>query len=516
MRALLQFAVASGRARVGKYHGARVGSSSSQGSLDEISSPRSLLEDDGGWTIRRASTRFLTLIIGEAIAYFEKSGESTQIVSNDASPITGKSSGGYERPSLRESVSWAMWVVATVLNLESTYDTTGWRSGGFSSKKGLSATGKPPMVGTAIKAVANNSIDDHNVALGVALASARSPRAFATILLSTSRMDLDTAARCSAYYLCADMLHLSPSSHKELCGDPEKGQESEVVEIEHSSKATMTVISPQAGCCSLAQREYALPSQERALAGDFAVQLRSEDNSRTLASPLLQSKLELLAQWQRRRQAQGWEFEGEIKWKQRVPDDVWRRSEYQEYVDHPYWFEVTDSFGREHTDRWDLATPAVAGPGGGGDGFDPMRSTNNRTVGPGRPGTTESEASALSNFPSPCTPVRPDVDRSIRVLVETATASSVTLSWGGWLEDDARRSTLTGDIDGYGFTCSTSSAQRSEASNVAQALRSKTRHASTRRDQRLGLVLKVRDDTMFGWWHYNPPQKEAGVIKLLT
>ena len=122
-----------------------------------------------------------------------------------------------------------------------------------------------------------------------------------------------------------------------------------------------------------------------------------------------------------------------------------------------------------------------------------MSVKTNGIVGPKRSDTAESEASALSTVPTASRKDSSVQNQNMSLLVETASATSVTVSWGGWLHDADHGPELQVGIGSNGIAYPMACGREAGASDLAQALRSKLSHAASRRqDQEPGLVLKVK------------------------
>lgn len=403
------------------------------------------------------------------------------------SPLcAGEPGGEREQPTLL----WAMWIVETVMGLtrKNREIDQYFPNRTADENSAVSSCTLPPSDSSMRHSICGK-VDHHATpSLSVALSTAWSSRAFTAVLLSASSRRYNAALRCSAYSLCASMLDLSlsdasVSEHDQRRSEVREGQNRTETTPEETHNGHVDQTQPQNG-------GYVLPSQERAVARAFSEQLRSGASMRNLSSPLLKSQLELLVQWQLRKKALGDEGSTE---KYHVPDSVWGTTEPQPGIDSPFVFDNLPTYAwRQTEESWDAATPFVAGPGGAGDVFEVDHPTNTQVVGPRRPGTADSEPSALSNLPGCSVSENTASTDTTRMFIETVTATSVTLSWGGWHEDP---SDLVAGADGDGSICTTTHqaghGSGSRASTLVQVLRAKARHAGGRRHGP-GVVLKVR------------------------
>lgn len=440
---------------------------------------------EAGWRALSALPAFLALAIDEAVDYLEQklqaeSGAGSMGV-HAASCIGGKSK--REQPSTRPNNLWAMWVVATVMKICETQHRPCRSSAVGKAETVASASGARPSSGAGTSAVAG-SVEGHMRSLASALNSARSARTFAAVLLSASSRRLDFNLRCIGYLLCAEMINRSLSDvpiGSLPSKDPSEAGE-KVGEATTTKKGAFHHTVPQ----SSPQDEFSSPSRERVLARDFSLQLRHEISTKRLSSPLLQSQLELLAQWQRRKPT----TDGETC--RNGINDAWDMTEPCSSEGSQFPLDTSACASCEQVQSWGVATPVVAGPGGGGSGFEGAQRGDTRMARSRRPSTAESDQSALSNMPEFSYPTNIPAVRRIPVLVEVATATSVTLSWGGWVEEDRGSDSLAG-ADGYGSMHTVCIGQGGRASTLAQALRAKARHMDgSRREHAPSLVLKVR------------------------
>lgn len=437
-----------------------------------------------------ALSRFMALLIGEAVSFFEcgPSLENARSECSNACARPEQSRSKTDPPALRPHVSWATWVIQTFLGLELKHLEMGWPPTGRLEENQSSKTAEHPSIWNITSGDTDGGGNFSN-SVFLAVSSARSPEAFATVLRAAIRGSLDEAGQTSALSLCSQMLHVSRLTTPIFTYSPEGYHETESV-VETTTPLDCSYHN--AGRSPVLQEdEFTSRAQERALARAFSARLRSEVSTHSFTSPLLQSQLELLAQWQLRRSAVSGEREFLAEQKYRVGEKVCGPEEINMGGDNTSspskMWSLPD---RDRTNSWDVATTAFAGVGGGGDDFETVQAKPLRPVGLRRPGTAGSEASALSNIPT--LPGRPTTPGKNSLLVETASASSITVSWGGWLDTNHGPVLRVGvGSDGvaypviFGTTVGTS--------DLAQALRSKLKHASgRRRAQGPSLVLKVR------------------------
>lgn len=485
MRSLLQLAANPEKASCPGRGTGSLRPSSTQSQGNRLSTARSP-EEMGD---RTELSSFLTSVIEQAVSHFEQYSHMENL--NPGRPMyqslcAGEPDGEREQPTLL----WAMWIMETMTEL-TREDRERYRyfpNRTADEDSAVSSCIQPPSDSTMRHSVCGK-VDHHATpSLSVALSTVWSSRAFTAVLLSATSRRYNTTLRCSAYSLCASMLDVSLSDAS--ASERDEGR-SEVRGGEHH-KATTTEVTHN-GRVDQTQPQnggYVLPSQERAVARAFSEQLQSGASMRNLSSPLLKSQLELLVQWQRRKKALGGEGSTE---QCHVPDSVWGTTEPQSSIDSPFVFDNSSTYAcRQSEEGWDAATPFVAGPGGAGDVFEVDHPTNTHVAGPRRPGTADSEPSALSNLPG-CSVSDNTASTDItRMFIETVTATSVTLSWGGSHEDPLD---LLAGADGDGSICTTShqavQGSGSRASTLVQALRAKARHAGGRRPGP-GVVLKVR------------------------
>lgn len=477
MRSLFQLAVGDGQAlaRSGRDP---LESPFSKKSPNERPPTIPRLDDD---IDRTALPSFLTLAIEEAVEnfeYYSHMGTSESGAVHPATSIEASGSRCRQSPPQRSAL-WAMWVLETVMTLEERHRDTDHSSfGGTAEEKFCIESTQPPNRSKRYDVSRNG--DCHMMPLSVAVGAARSSRAFTAVLLSTSSRLLNVKLRCLAYSLCAKILNRSLSAAAVCKFNPQRQSEAGVP----GEQATTT--KHHDGGHAQSQDEYFLPSQERALAREFSAQVRNGISTRNLSSPLLKSQLELLAQWLRRRQTVGGEAKTE---KFRISEYAWAVTELHPGAYFPFPLE-TSIYTYQELENCDVATSVVAGRSNGGDGFEAGQPTRTQIGGPRRPRTAESEPSALLTMPESSSPVKAGVMGLMPMLVETVTATSVTLSWGDWQDDD-HPSELFKEIDGDDVMGKTQTSHGKRASTLVQALRAKARFAGSRRHG-LGLALKVR------------------------
>lgn len=436
--------------------------------------------------------RLLTLFVREAISTFEtdpavaKAGSTKASVSDtkerDAERGTRVST--CEPLALRSKYLWALWVLETLLALERRDREKGGAprecpdGGGASTEPDWTVGGENDDAG-----------DDLNSILPE-VASARSPQAFAAILRSAIGNDLGEALQALAYHLCSCILSLSRQATPMLSSSSPVGQH----EMEPTSMAensgVIRSVPPE-------EDRYELPSQELALARAFSIRLRSEVSTSSLSSRLLQSQLELLAQWEFRRSAVNAKGALPAESTHRRREEEWNHEELKAGVKKPSTPEVWINTPRKCTDGWDVATALFAGTEGGGDGFETTHTRDSRAAARGRrAGTAESEASVLSSLPTPCLLGKLTPADHNSLLVEAVSATSVTVSWGGWFGSGDEPELQVG-VGSDGLAYPLAFGKVPGASDLAQALRSKLKHAaSLRQDEGPRLVLKVREQRL--------------------
>lgn len=415
----------------------------------------------------RSLTRLLTLFVREAISVFET--DPTLIKTG---PIGAKLSATERKncsnirapPALRSKCLWALWVLETLLSLE-----TGHREKGEAHPRG------PDGEDAASKPVWTTS-EESDDARGEELAdaaSARSPRAFSAALRAAINNDLDETVQALACSLCSVMLNLSRLVRPTVSSSP-PGNNAHRHRVIHSAP-------PEDG--------YELPSQEHSLARAFSSSLRNQVTSPSLSSLLVQSQLELLAQWELRRSAGKTGRGLHAQSTKRPGEDVWGQKESKASGERP------QSPGVGINDSWDVATALFAGFEGAGDGFETTQTRSSQAAARGRrAGTTDGEASMLSSLPTSCLLGKLTPNHN-SLLVEAVSATSVTVSWGGWFETDDEPELQVGLGSGDCLARPSAIGKVPGTSDLAQALRSKLKHAASRQqdEEGPGLVLKVRE-----------------------
>lgn len=453
--------------------------SSAQQSLRQKVPMAPLSDDDATQTSRSARICFLKLIIDEAISCFDQNSPTEKDGRGNAKnsvPIRWTRGGMAEAATPIARVVWGMWVLETIMRLSALLETKSAPSG-----RHAEASCETASVGSASA--------DESMSLVDAVRSAESPCAFAAVLLSACSGRLDTAARSSAHHLCAEMLRASlshvptPNSLTELTPDKEIPTSPAPKIYGHSSSRHS----------SFAPCGYELRSQEHAVVHSFAVQLRSEVNSRSLSSPLLQSKLDLLAQWMHRRLVMRNKMaKSDMRQKMqqspaRFPVTTATKSSFNNYSS----LESVDGPGHDREKCWDVASAVIAGPFSGSERFGEDRVSHASAGGPQGPNVLARKASDLLDLMVPSTPDQPlCLIYNSELLVEIATSTSVTLSWGGW-SHDKRGSRSTVDVDGFSLACRSSPRQGSRESKLARKLRSTAKNAVGCRQDHSSLVLQV-------------------------
>lgn len=465
-------------------------------------------------------SRLITLFVAEAVSSIEHGSSSdkpprTGGADTSFTPDQGGGSGtGKPATSNSSNLLWAMWVLDMLLLLESTYGGMEKRiTHGHSDDDsgGDFSTGLigPVMRGEETKSVAS---EETKSSLGLAVASARSPRAFAAVLRITAiGNSVGEDLRVLACSVCAHMLDLSRLA-------PTFGRPAYCTDRQEDKALADTTITTTAEYCHHAatpifeptKDECALPLQERSLAREFSTRLRTQVSMQSLGSPSLQSQLELLAQWQLRRSTAHRKRNSPSKngtRTRRLHDDEERpkegpRSERNRTgTDNknsavvPEIWTHSNSDERTDSSSWDVATASFAGVEEASDNSN-SDMTQVKKFGIGRPkgsDTAESEASALSAELTAAPGKDNSSAQNMSLFVETASATSVTVSWGGWLDIDHGPELQVGigsNGIAYPIACG---GREAGASDLAQALRSKLSHAaSRRREQESGLVLKVK------------------------
>lgn len=258
-------------------------------------------------TLHPARTRFLKMIIDEAVLRFESvscSGTAGQRTTKKQSPpgVGVARPTGPEASIQQANIAWATWVLGTTITLGAEGGKIRSLSHGLNSDQNSLVIGKAQTGKTD-----EGSSSDDTISPANALASAKSPRAFAAVLLSACSKNLDMTAHCTAYQLCAEMLRIS-GLDEEL--------EDTVMETAPDTKTSTSRTAPKGGGDMSEDRSpqrdvYAFRMQEREVARSFAALLRTEDTTRSLSSAILRRKLEFLVQCQHRRM--GTRVELEVK-----------------------------------------------------------------------------------------------------------------------------------------------------------------------------------------------------------
>lgn len=434
--------------------------------------------------------RLLKLFVREAISTFEteKAGSTNASISTTEERVAeqGTRVSTCEPLALRSKYLWSMWVLETLLSLERRDRE---RRGGLYECPGGSGASKEPE--RAVSGGNDDTGDDLNSIL-LEVASARSPQAFSAILRSAIVKDLDEGLQASAYSLCSCMFSVSRLATLKFSGNPLVGQP----EVEPAvAGGGMAVNNEAVRSVPPEEDQYDLPSQEHALARAFSIRLRGETRTSSLSSCLLQSQLELLAQWEFRRSAVN-NADGGLRAQstQRRREEGWNQEGSKVEVEQASTPDVWVNTAHKCTNDWDLATALFAGADGGGDGFETTHANGSRVAARGRRvGTAESESSALSSLPTPCLPGKLSSADHNSLLVEAVSATSVTVSWGGWFESSEEPELQVG-VGSDGLAYPLVFGKVPGASDLAQALRSKLKHAANlRQEEGPRLVLKVRE-----------------------
>lgn len=456
--------------------------------------------DEVGRTARIPSLRRLLMwFVREAISIFEGSPspsaskvESESVGDNisateDQGDHRGAHASTCEPLALRSKCLWALWVLDTLVSL----GCGGLAKGGNPPTYLLGEDASTPPTVKAGKET-EDTAGDEQCSILPELASARSSQAFATVLRSAIGNDRDDMVQALAFSLCARMLSMArldpsiPASSLSI-----GGHESNVTARPTAESKTH---DNGAVCTSPREDEFELTSQEYSLARAFSARLRSQINTPTLSSRLLQSELELLAQWEFRRSPVNREGVVQANGAPRPREGGWDQEEQKGGFEQPSTPEVWGNAGRA-CDDWDVATALFAGVEGGGDGFESSRKRDSWTTTKARRmGTADSEPSVLSSLPTPCLLGKLTPANHNSLLVEAVSATSVTVSWGGWSEtgDDPELQVVIDSGDCLARPLAVGKVPG--ASDLAQELRSKLKHvACRRRDEGPGLVLKVRE-----------------------
>lgn len=433
--------------------------------------------------------RFVGIFISEAVSVLEKGLALDSAGAQGGNAPLAEQAAGEDKGeplSPRSNAPWALWVIETLLFLESTRRGMGWPTLRVSEQVSSSIGRNQPFFWTASYLQAGGVTGDAK-SMALAVAPAPSSQTFAAVFQSAFRCNLDETTRTSAFCLCCHMLNLS------RCAAPIVGLPFEDhLAMDAATEATSaTEVSYNNGkCVPMPKDEYTLPSQERALAQAFSARLRSEIGTHTMASPLLQSQLELLAQWQLQRSPAAGERGSGRANKCRQHDQEWKIEDPG--IGEPPSCRVSNRIDRTEFNSWDVATAVLAGVETAGDVFERAHKKKPRAVGSRRPGTMGSDASALSNVPGMLWSGNISSAHGTKMLVENATATSVTVSWGGWLGTDHVAELQVG-VAGDGVAYPVSFGKAAGTSDLAQALRSRLKDAASRRqEQGPSLVLKVR------------------------
>lgn len=431
-------------------------------------------------------TRLMTLFVREAISVFETDQALVKPGPTGAkvSATERKSWGGNERGThggmreplaLRSKCLWALWVLETLLSLE-----MGHRENGEAPPRGGpdgdDASSKPVWTASEASDEAREELPE--------AASARSPRAFAAALRAAISDDLDETVQALACSLCSVMLNVSRLARPTFsCSSPLGCHETRATAEDNTHRhRVIRSVPPQDG--------YELPPQEHSLARAFSSSLRNQVTSPSLSPLLLQSQLELLAQWELRRSADKSGTGLHAQRTKRSSEGVWdSQKESKDSGESPR------SPAASVNDSWDVATALFAGFEGAGDGFETTQARTSRTAARGRrTGTADSDASMLSSLPTPCLfgKITPHHNS---LLVEAVSATSVTVSWGGWFETDDEPELQVGLESGDCLARPSAIGKVPGTSDLARALRSKLKHAASRQEDEDGpsLVLKVRE-----------------------
>lgn len=461
--------------------------------------------DEACWSSSTpALTRLITLFVAEAVSSIEHGPTSdrprngvaeSSIASDQGGDGTGKPSA-----STSSNILWAMWVLDKLLLLESTYGGMEGSTHGRSDESGDDSFGP---IGPVMKGEDESVVSEDVRSLGLAVASARSPRAFAAVLRVTATGNsAGEDLRVLACSVCAHMLHLSRLAPSFRRSATSRHEDEASADAATAPEFPPRPFIPTSGSV---KDECALPLQERSLAREFSTRLRTQVSMQSLGSPSLQSQLELLAQWELRRSTvtvsgkRGLGLPSERARTHRYHDEEAKKEgataegTHQTGTDKHSVPEVWTHSTGERTDSWDVATASFAGVEEAGDNnAETTKVKKYGIVGPKRSDTADSEASALSAVPAASGKDSSAQNKFMSLLVETASATSVTVSWGGWIDADHGPELQVG-IGSNGIAYPVACGREAGASDLAQALRSKLSHAaSRRRDQESGLVLKVQ------------------------
>lgn len=431
--------------------------------------------------------RLVRLFVHEAIATFEtdpilKFAESgTHGLTTAEKKGEGANFSAYEPLASRPNYSWALWVLETLLELETRDEVEGGIAPRLADEGAVAES-----VWTATKK--DDDAGDDKDSLQQAAASARSFQAFSIVLRSAIGNDMGEPLQSLAYSLCSRILNTSRLTLPKTFNKSTLG----LTEMQTSTADSLRGNAPKHAAIPEAE-ENALQREEHALARAFSTRLRSQISTPCDSSFLLQSQLELLAQWELQRSAVRGESALDADGTRRPGEVEWDHNERTARVKKPPSPQVWVNTDRKYVDSWDVATALFAGAEEGSDGFETTRARKSRVAGRGkRTGTAESEASALSCLPTPHFLGKLTPPHHNSLLVEAVSATSVTVSWGGWFETDDEPELQVG-VGGDGLAFPVAFGQVAGASDLAQALRSKLKHASNRRrNEGPSLVLKVR------------------------
>ncbi|CAM9356733.1 unnamed protein product [Ectocarpus sp. 12 AP-2014] len=423
--------------------------------------------------------RLLTLFINEAISAFETGPVLKNVGSTSADKLnTDEQKAGRVRGtsvsevlSFRSNFSWALWVLDTMLKLESAESIMNGPSSAPRDGRGPSTE---PIRTTSAE---NESTSDDGNLLLPEVPSARSPQAFGAVLRTANSNNVDESLKTLAYTLCSNMLTLSRPAKRMFPGS--------MVSSNASHGTTETCLGSPEG------DEYTLPPQELALARAFSARLRSQISAPGPSSSLLQSQLELLAQWELRRSI--------VDGRNRPREEGWDLEKTKDGAGKPPSPEGWVHTGQNGADTWDVTTGLFAGAEGGGDGFEIVPDTNSRAAGRGRRvGTAESETSLPSGLHTPPFSGALTPAHNNSLLVEAVSATSVTVSWGDWFENGGEPE-LQVWVGGDGVALPAAFDKAPRASDLAQALRSKLKRATNRRrDEGPSMVLLVSASGLWG------------------
>lgn len=463
-----------------------------EGSIPPSSIPES---GENAWKTRPVYDRLVALLIAEAVSSFQHDpvvGSPESSCVRAPCPLqAGKRK--EEQVRYQQSALWAIRMLQTVVMLENKHYGMGWPAlkgseGPSISKRALSEDQE------------DDDADGDASPVALATTSARSPRTFAAVLRASNDDRLDEKVQASAYDLCSHILNVSRFAPPSVSLSTPEGARI-AGPSDEDSRAECHSLNGFQACMSEKDIFPFLPEGVR-LARAFSARLRGEISTQSLASPLLQSQLELLAQWQLRGSTTG-SGRGTLAdrspctpaERQRVSAQVKAHLD-SDAVPHDIWNCPMD----ERSDIWDVATQNFAGldnelgkhgANGEDDGGQTTQAKALRARRLSRPGTTESEGSTLSNLHPSSTQRGLCIGRNDSLVVETASANSVTLSWGNW-PDTGQSPELQVDIGGDGIAYPVALGNASNAFHKTRTLRCKLKHvADRRRQQGPSLVLKV-------------------------